>query len=145
MDPGRRLQGLYFRDALDHLLRADGHVDAYNELRNSALTAHLALLGRQQNNDMSKISSWDTIIAVPTAITGIYGMNFDYMPELRWLFGNPIMLTVVIVAIASVYDNSARAADCEGINEMRRIRFPWPIILMVNCYPGRNGRSGLSS
>ncbi|MFI0480146.1 magnesium and cobalt transport protein CorA [Actinomadura sp. 9N215] len=93
----------YFRDVLDHLLRVDGQVDAHNELLNSALTAHLALLGKQQNEDMRKISSWAAIIAVPTAIAGIYGMNFDFMPELRWLLGYPIVLTVMVAVMALIY------------------------------------------
>ncbi|WP_243725782.1 magnesium and cobalt transport protein CorA [Actinomadura rubrisoli] len=88
----------YFRDVLDHLLQVDGQVDAHNELLNSVLTAHLALLGKQQNEDMRKISSWAAIIAVPTAIAGIYGMNFVHMPELKWTFGYPL----VIILIASI-------------------------------------------
>ncbi|WP_243718997.1 magnesium and cobalt transport protein CorA [Actinomadura sp. KC06] len=79
----------YFRDVLDHLLRVDEQVDAHNELLNSVLTAHLALLGKQQNEDMRKISAWAAIIAVPTAIAGIYGMNFDHMPELKWTWSYP--------------------------------------------------------
>ncbi|SFO79941.1 magnesium transporter [Actinomadura madurae] len=87
----------YFRDVLDHLLRVDGQVDAHNELLNSVLTAHLALLGKQQNEDMRKISAWAAIIAVPTAIAGIYGMNFDHMPELHWTFGYPLVIGVMAV------------------------------------------------
>ncbi|MFC0037236.1 magnesium and cobalt transport protein CorA [Actinomadura rayongensis] len=93
----------YFRDVLDHLLRIDGQVDAHNELLNSVLTAHLALLGKQQNDDMRKISSWAAIIAVPTAIAGIYGMNFVHMPELKWRLGYPLALSAMVVAILAVY------------------------------------------
>ncbi|WP_026341517.1 magnesium/cobalt transporter CorA [Actinomadura atramentaria] len=93
----------YFRDVLDHLLRVDGQVDAHNELLNSVLNAHLALLGKQQNEDMRKISAWAAIIAVPTAIAGIYGMNFVHMPELQWKLGYPIVLGVMAVAILAVY------------------------------------------
>jgi magnesium transporter len=85
----------YFRDVLDHLLRVDEQVDAHNELLNSVLTAHLALLGKQQNEDMRKISAWAAIIAVPTAIAGIYGMNFDHMPELHWTFGYPLVICLM--------------------------------------------------
>ncbi|MFB9191701.1 magnesium/cobalt transporter CorA [Actinomadura verrucosospora] len=87
----------YFRDVLDHLLRVDGQVDAHNELLNSVLTAHLALLGKRQNEDMRKISAWAAIIAVPTAIAGIYGMNFDHMPELHWTIGYPLVIVVMAV------------------------------------------------
>ncbi|MFI6291183.1 magnesium and cobalt transport protein CorA [Nonomuraea sp. NPDC050790] len=99
-----------FRDVLDHLLRVDAQVDEHNELLTSALSAHLALTGReqnkvamQQNADMRKISSWAALIAVPTMIAGIYGMNFDYMPELHWLLGYPLSLSVMVVAVLVVY------------------------------------------
>ncbi|TDD62977.1 magnesium and cobalt transport protein CorA [Actinomadura darangshiensis] len=93
----------YFRDVLDHLLRVDAQVDAHNELLNSVLTAHLALLGKQQNEDMRKISAWAAIIAVPTAIAGIYGMNFDHMPELHWSFGYPLVIVVMAVACVLLF------------------------------------------
>ncbi|MEV4161760.1 magnesium and cobalt transport protein CorA [Nonomuraea dietziae] len=99
-----------FRDVLDHLLRVDAQVDEHNELLTSALSAHLALVGReqntvamQQNADMRKISSWAALIAVPTMIAGIYGMNFDYMPELHWLLGYPLSLAVMVVAVLFVH------------------------------------------
>ncbi|GAA3978330.1 magnesium/cobalt transporter CorA [Actinomadura viridis] len=93
----------YFRDVLDHLLRVDGQVDAHNELLNSVLTAHLALLGKQQNEDMRKISAWAAVIAVPTMVAGFYGMNFDYMPELRWLYGYPAMMLAMVTVCVIVY------------------------------------------
>lgn len=99
-----------FRDVLDHLLRVDAQVDEHNELLTSALTAHLALTGReqnkvamQQNADMRKISSWAALIAVPTMIAGIYGMNFDHMPELHWVIGYPLALVVMAVAVVVVF------------------------------------------
>ncbi|SNR82849.1 magnesium transporter [Actinomadura mexicana] len=93
----------YFRDVLDHLLRVDGQVDSHNELLNSVLTAHLALLGKRQNEDMRKISAWAAIIAVPTAIAGIYGMNFDHMPELHWTFGYPLVIAVMAVVCVLLF------------------------------------------
>lgn len=93
----------YFRDVLDHLLRVDDQVDAHNELLTSILNAHLALVAMQQNTDMRKISSWAAIIAVPTAIAGIYGMNFDHMPELHWVIGYPLALTTMVVSCVLVY------------------------------------------
>ncbi|MEU8363075.1 magnesium and cobalt transport protein CorA [Nonomuraea sp. NPDC048882] len=99
-----------FRDVLDHLLRVDAAVDERNELLTSVLSAHLALVGReqsqaamQQNADMRKISSWAALIAVPTMIAGIYGMNFDYMPELHWLLGYPLSLTAMVIAVIIVH------------------------------------------
>ncbi|MEV4256153.1 magnesium/cobalt transporter CorA [Spirillospora sp. NPDC049652] len=87
----------YFRDVLDHLLRVDTQVDAHNELLNSVLSAHLALLGQRQNDDMRKISAWAAIVAVPTAIAGIYGMNFDHMWELHTRWGYPVVVAVMAV------------------------------------------------
>ena len=99
-----------FRDVLDHLLRVDAAVDERNELLTSVLSAHLALVGReqsqaamQQNADMRKISSWAALIAVPTMIAGIYGMNFDHIPELHWLLGYPLSLTVMVIAVIIVH------------------------------------------
>lgn len=93
----------YFRDVLDHLLRVDDQVDDHNELLTSALTAHLALLGKQQNEDVRKISSWAAVIAIPTMIAGFYGMNFDHMPELHWLFGYPLIMGVMVGASGLVH------------------------------------------
>ncbi|MFI6928290.1 magnesium and cobalt transport protein CorA [Nonomuraea spiralis] len=99
-----------FRDVLDHLLRVDAAIDQHNELLTNALSAHLALVGReqssaamQQNADMRKISSWAALIAVPTMIAGVYGMNFDHMPELHWLLGYPLALSLMAVAVVVVY------------------------------------------
>ncbi|WP_407924326.1 magnesium/cobalt transporter CorA [Actinomadura macrotermitis] len=93
----------YFRDVLDHLLRVDGQVDAHNELLTSVLSAHLALQGKQQNEDMRKISAWAAIIAVPTAIAGIYGMNFEHMPELHWRYGYLLVIVVMAAAMGIVF------------------------------------------
>ena len=61
-------------------------------LLSGILQAHLAQVGLRQNEDMRKISAWVAIVAVPTLIAGIYGMNFDNMPELHWRFGYPLAL-----------------------------------------------------
>jgi magnesium/cobalt transport protein CorA len=93
----------YFRDVLDHLLRVDGMVDSHNELLTNVLNAHLALVGAQQNEDMRKISAWAAVLAVPTMVAGIYGMNFNNMPELHWTFGYPLILSIVAVLCAILY------------------------------------------
>ena len=71
----------------DHLQAVIDHVESYDRLLTDILGAHLAQITVQQNNDMRKISAWVAIAAVPTMIAGIYGMNFDNMPELRWRYG----------------------------------------------------------
>jgi magnesium transporter len=85
----------YFRDVADHLARVHEQVIGFDELLNSILQANLAQATVAQNEDMRKITSWAAIIAVPTAVCGIYGMNFRYMPELHWRYGYPMVLAVI--------------------------------------------------
>ncbi|MFI0236808.1 magnesium and cobalt transport protein CorA [Streptomyces sp. NPDC016845] len=93
----------YFRDVSDHLLRAVEQIAAFDELLNSILQAHLAQVTVAQNEDMRKITAWAAIIAVPTMGCGIYGMNFDHMPEVHWRFGYPLMLSVIAVICVVVH------------------------------------------
>ena len=93
----------YFRNVHDHLLRVAQRVEAIDNLLSSALTANLAQLGVRQNEDMRRISAWVAIVAVPTMIAGIYGMNFEHMPELGWVLGYPFALILMIVLCGSLY------------------------------------------
>jgi magnesium transporter len=93
----------YFRDVHDHLLRVAQRVEAIDNLLSSALTANLAQLGVRQNEDMRRISAWVAIIAVPTMIAGIYGMNFEHMPELGWALGYPFALVLMAVLCGGLY------------------------------------------
>ncbi|WP_210587528.1 magnesium and cobalt transport protein CorA [Streptomyces sp. GESEQ-35] len=93
----------YFRDVSDHLLRAKEQIAAFDELLNSILQAHLAQVTVAQNEDMRKITAWAAIVAVPTMVCGVYGMNFDHMPELHWQFGYPLVIAVISVACFSLY------------------------------------------
>ncbi|MDT0480649.1 MULTISPECIES: magnesium and cobalt transport protein CorA [Streptomyces] len=93
----------YFRDVSDHLLRAKEQIAAFDELLNSILQAHLAQVTVSQNEDMRKITAWAAVIAVPTMVCGVYGMNFDHMPELHWTFGYPLVMGVIAVACAVLY------------------------------------------
>ena len=93
----------YFRDVADHAVRVHDQVDNLDHLLSSAHDAHMAQISVQQNDDMRKISAWVAIAAVPTAIAGIYGMNFDTMPELRWEFGYPLVLLVMLVVCSSLF------------------------------------------
>ena len=88
----------YFRDVEDHAIRVRDQVAALDELLTSILQASLARTTQADNEDMRKISAWAGIIAVPTAIAGIYGMNFEHMPELSWRFGYPMALFVMFAA-----------------------------------------------
>jgi magnesium transporter len=84
MDPDA---STYFRDVADHLSRTADTIDELEGLLSTAFEAHLARISVQQNNDMRKISAGAALVVVPTLIAGIYGMNFDHMPELHWTFG----------------------------------------------------------
>ncbi|MGC4985044.1 MULTISPECIES: magnesium and cobalt transport protein CorA [unclassified Streptomyces] len=93
----------YFRDVSDHLLRVTEQIAAFDELLNSILQAHLAQVTVAQNEDMRKITAWAAVIAVPTMVCGVYGMNFDNMPELHWRFGYPIVISVISVGCLILY------------------------------------------
>ena len=99
----------YFRDVNDHLVRARDTLDAMRDLLGGSLQANLAQVAVRQNDDVRRISAWVAIIAVPTAIAGIYGMNFDQMPELRWEFGYPAVLLVMLTICAMLYRYFKRA------------------------------------
>jgi magnesium transporter len=85
----------YFRDVNDHLLRAHDQLESFRDLLTSVLQANLTQVSVRQNEDMRKISAWVAIGVVPTAIAGIYGMNFEHMPELKWTFGYPMALLLI--------------------------------------------------
>ncbi|GGS65991.1 magnesium and cobalt transport protein CorA [Streptomyces griseoviridis] len=93
----------YFRDVSDHLARATEQIAAFDELLNSILQAHLAQVTVAQNEDMRKITAWAAIVAVPTMVCGVYGMNFDHMPELGWRYGYGLVLGVIAAACVTLY------------------------------------------
>jgi magnesium transporter len=93
----------YFRDVHDHLQRVTGRVVSFRELLGSALQANLTQVSVQQNEDMRKISAWVAIAAVPTMVAGLYGMNFDHMPELHWRYGYFAVLAVVATICFALY------------------------------------------
>ena len=93
----------YFRDVHDHLLRTAGRVHGLREALSSILTANLTQASLRQNEDVRKISAWAAIIAVPTMVAGIYGMNFEHMPELGWRFGYPLVLALIAIACTALY------------------------------------------
>jgi magnesium transporter len=93
----------YFRDVNDHLTRAVEQVMSSDELLNSILQARLAQVTVEQNNDMRKIAAWAGIAAVWTAVAGIYGMNFEFMPELHWRYSYPAVLLICLVSSLVLY------------------------------------------
>ncbi|OZV77886.1 magnesium and cobalt transport protein CorA [Micromonospora echinospora] len=93
----------YFRDVQDHLSRTVEQVNSYDDLLNSILQARLAQVTVDQNNDMRKIAAWAAIAAVWTAIAGIYGMNFENMPELKMTYGYPVVLALMLGISMALY------------------------------------------
>jgi magnesium transporter len=93
----------YFRDVHDHLLRVAGRIEGFRDLLSSALQANLTQASVRQNEDMRKISAWVAILAVPTGVAAIYGMNFANMPELHWRLGYPLVMVMIAVLCAVLY------------------------------------------
>ncbi|MDQ3659380.1 MAG: magnesium/cobalt transporter CorA [Actinomycetota bacterium] len=86
----------YLRDVQDHLLRVTEQINGFRELLSSVLSVNLTLAGINQSDQTKKISAWAAVLFAPTLIAGIYGMNFDYMPELHWLLGYPFALALML-------------------------------------------------
>ncbi len=93
----------YFRDVYDHAIRINEMVDSLRELLTTALEANLSLVTVAQNEAMKRMAGWAAIIAVPTMIAGLYGMNFEHMPELHWRWGYPLVMTVMAGACGVLY------------------------------------------
>ena len=93
----------YFRDVADHLHRVSEVVDNLDSLLSTAFDAHLARISVQQNEDMRKISAGAALVVVPTLIAGVYGMNFDHMPELGWRFGYAYAVGLMVATAAALW------------------------------------------
>ena len=93
----------YFRDVYDHVLRVNEAIDNLRELLTTALEANLSLISVAQNEHSKRLAAWAAIIAVPTMIAGIYGMNFDKMPELHWHLGYPMVMVLMVGACATLF------------------------------------------
>ena len=100
----------YYRDLGDHLLRVAELSAQHDDLLGTVLEAARSRQAVQQNEDMRKISAWVAIAAVPTAIAGIYGMNFQDMPELRWGFGYPAVMVSSLDGVRPALPRASSAA-----------------------------------
>jgi magnesium transporter len=99
----------YFEDVRDHVVKASRTIESFRELLTSVLAANLTQISVHQNDDVRKISAWAAIIAVPTLITGVYGMNFEHMPELSWRIGYPLALSLMAAVCLFLYRTFRRA------------------------------------
>lgn len=85
----------YFQDIHDHVLQIVEHIDNLQQLSHNALDANFALISVSQNDDTKRLAAWAAIIAVPTLIAGLYGMNFEFMPETQWKYGYPFAMLLM--------------------------------------------------
>jgi magnesium transporter len=99
----------YFRDVYDHVVRINDAVDNLRELLSSALDANLALMSIRQNEIMKQLAGWAAIVAAPTLLAGIWGMNFEGMPELRRWWGYPLALATIFTIMGFLYWRFRRA------------------------------------
>lgn len=98
----------YFRDVNDHLLHSLDAINGLNEMLSVVMNTYLAMVNMGQNEVVRKLAAWAGILAVPTAIAGIYGMNFDFMPELHWKYSYLIIMFVIISLCSFLYYNFKR-------------------------------------
>jgi magnesium transporter len=93
----------YFEDVHDHVVRIADLIDNLQQLSHIALEAKFALVSVAQNDDTKRLAAWAAIIAVPTMIAGLYGMNFQFMPETKWEYGYPVVVVVMLTICGLLY------------------------------------------
>jgi magnesium transporter len=93
----------YFRDVYDHAIRINEMVDNSRELLSAALEANLSMITISQSEVSKKFAGWAALIAVPTMVAGIYGMNFRFMPELEWVWGYPLIIGLTVSFCVFMY------------------------------------------
>jgi magnesium transporter len=94
----------YFRDVYDHLLRLKQSIDNLRDMLTTAISVNLSLIAIQETEVTKRLAAYAALIAVPTAIAGVYGMNFEHMPELGWVYGYPVaMAAMVAIDLYLVY------------------------------------------
>lgn len=93
----------YFQDVHDHVMRIADLIDNLQQLSHTALEANLAVISVAQNDDTKRLAAWAAILAVPTMIAGLYGMNFKHMPETEWVYGYPLAVVVMFGICGLLY------------------------------------------
>jgi magnesium transporter len=93
----------YFQDVHDHVIRIADLIESLQQLSHIALEANLALISVSQNDDTKRLAAWAAILAVPTLIAGLYGMNFKFMPETEWAYGYPMAVLTMFIACGLLY------------------------------------------
>jgi magnesium transporter len=94
----------YFRDVYDHLIRLKQSIDNLRDMATTVMSVNLSLITIQENEVTKRLASYAALVAVPTMIAGVYGMNFRYMPELDWVWGYPLVLgTMATIDLYLIY------------------------------------------
>lgn len=99
----------YFRDVYDHLFRINQSIDSLRDMLTTAMSVNLALVTVHDSETVKRLAAYAALVAVPTMIAGIYGMNFDVMPELRWSFGYPLAMAVMFGVDAYLFRRFRKA------------------------------------
>jgi magnesium transporter len=98
----------YYRDVHDHVIRVNEQIGSLREILSFAFETSMIVAAARQNDVTRKLAAWAAILAVPTAIAGIYGMNFEVMPELHWRFGYPTALAVIALVCGGLFTRFKR-------------------------------------
>jgi len=93
----------YFRDIYDHLLRLSQNVDSLRDMVTTAMTVNLAMISHGESEVTKRLAAYGALVAVPTMLAGIYGMNFEHIPELKWTFGYPLAIAVMVAIDAYLF------------------------------------------
>ena len=93
----------YFRDVYDHLYRINTSIDAIRDTISTAIQVNLSMVAIEESDVSKRLAAWAAIFAVATAFFGIWGMNFEFMPELKWKYGYPVAIGLVAVVCGFLY------------------------------------------
>jgi len=101
--------GEYFRDVYDHLFRLNQSIDTSRDTVTTAIQVNLALVQISDNEVTKRLAAYAALVAIPTMIVGIYGMNFKHMPELDWTWGYPLVMSVIVAIDVYLFTRFRRA------------------------------------
>jgi magnesium transporter len=99
----------YFRDIADHSMRINEAIDTMREMLTGAMDVNIAMVTIRQNDIVKRLAGWAGILALPTLVASMYGMNFEYMPELKWHFGYPLIVAATAIGCWLLYRRLKRS------------------------------------
>jgi magnesium transporter len=99
----------YYRDVYDHLVRLNQSMDSLRDMVTTAMSVNLSLISVHENETTKRLAAYAALVAVPTMIAGVYGMNFRHMPELEWVFGYPATIAVIAAVDAYLFSRFRKA------------------------------------